>query len=1154
MGTINVLHLSDLHFGMETHKEETMVAKRKNALNGVRKVLKNLDESEKPNLVIVSGDITWQGKPNGFLEATNWLRSILEDLKLDSSKLIVCAGNHDINRDETTGMTPPTSAHDADDWLRVEKYSNFVRPFNDFNDYCLKFPIEEMQIADHKSYLVGRREELGLNIIILNSSWFCRDNNDRGKLWLGLPQLQLMVASNQLPKKDELDKSPITISLVHHPKEWFNDADQHTYERPAAYGYLAERSHLIFSGHVHAAPEAPNQIQGKAYVIQGGASYAGSQYRNNFSIVQIDTEQRKVKQIPFEFDARDEEWIRRAREYSFFLSENEKQNTLKRSDSIVWNVPFRQHSNFIGRDVEMDELRNKLTTVGSVSLIQSISGLGGIGKTQLATEYAYKYRNSYSVIWWIRAEDSTTIVQDLEDLCHSLSLPTRDEQGNSMTLLVLNAWLQKESDWLLIFDNATNEKDLLKYIPSLSKGSVLITSRNPDWQSTLTLNVLSRESSIQFLLEQTLSENRETAEVLADELGYLPLALEQACAYIRQASLSLSSYLTLYTKYKSAMLKRGNSYNYETNVAATWKISFDQIKNEFPISQSFIEFCAFLHPDNISRSLFINETHEIVEGLLDGKLDSILDLNDIIARLRSYSLFNVEEDAFSIHRLVKTIIIDSMSDENRIKTINQAATFISSKFYNTQNVDTFMDELNHVQSIITHAEELKVISPTILKMKKSIVGFFVVINDFESAEELLVKCIDESKSFYGENHTFNAELYQELGIIYSRIGMPIDARQQFNKALSIGGLSAEIKINVLNSLANLDRDSGQLSSAFELLKQALDYEINDDEIKATLSNSMGLVLSGMGQFKEAIKLYEDAIIVMDKNATENALQISSGLSNIGLLHQDNSDNDKAIEYFLKSVQIVTKFFGEINPSLARDYNNLGLSYYYKLDLVRSKRYFRKSLRMNIELYGTNNVHVARILHNLGMVFESEGNYKEAEKNYEDALEINKTLYGTENHHVAAGLYNLGGVLMSMGLYKKATTYLEEALALDKIVYGDSHPEVAKDLGKLGSLKLRTKDYKNSLKLFLESKFMFENIGLDNHLEYIACIFNLGQLYLFLDKLILSKKFLEESIKRMVEKDHPQAQNFLDSTIDLFEYTGLIEKEQIFIIKLKKMVG
>lgn len=316
-------------------KGPTPTAHRKNAMDGILQALSGLSASDRPHIVIVSGDITWQGRPEGYKEATSWLRTLLDTLELDSSHLVVCAGNHDIQRSETVGMTPPTDGRDADQWIRVESWANFVRPFNNYTAFCAEFPIGILQIGEHVSYLAGVREIEGLNFLVLNSAWFCRDNNDRGKLWIGLPQLQLMASQGQLFRKEDYDKAPLTLAVVHHPKGWLNDGDQGTYnERPAAYSYLAERSHLIFSGHVHTAPEAPSRVNGKAFVIQGGASYVGDQYRNNFGLVKINKEDRSATQIPFEYNPRQEVWNRQ-QEYPFFFNIGNPPNS---AQSVNMNV------------------------------------------------------------------------------------------------------------------------------------------------------------------------------------------------------------------------------------------------------------------------------------------------------------------------------------------------------------------------------------------------------------------------------------------------------------------------------------------------------------------------------------------------------------------------------------------------------------------------------------------------------------------------------------------------------------------------------------------------------------------------------------------------------------------------------------------------
>jgi calcineurin-like phosphoesterase family protein len=315
---INVLHLSDIHFGAEATDRvaQTAVAQRKNTLSSLVDTLKSLSNRLVPDIIAVSGDIAWKGCRADYDEARQWITSVMEIWDLSVSELVLCPGNHDIDRLSTTGIKPPVNSSEADIWLSVDtlqRVSNFTRPFQEYVEFCSSLEIPPYNLGDHESFLVGTRDIKGLCFICLNSAWFCRGDEDRGKLWLGLPQLEMMASRSdilQSPDEIEYDKSKIAIAMVHHPNSWLNDADtQCEGDRKNAYRYLAERSHLIMSGHCHGATEPLSRQYNRAYLCNGGATYAASNYRNNFSIIQFDVVNRTASRLAYELDPRENKWL-----------------------------------------------------------------------------------------------------------------------------------------------------------------------------------------------------------------------------------------------------------------------------------------------------------------------------------------------------------------------------------------------------------------------------------------------------------------------------------------------------------------------------------------------------------------------------------------------------------------------------------------------------------------------------------------------------------------------------------------------------------------------------------------------------------------------------------------------------------------------------
>ncbi len=310
---INILHLSDLHFGIEPSSEiaPTAIAQRKNTLYDLLKKLSDIEAEWSPGVVVISGDIGWKGKKEDYGDAKTWIGSLLSQLKLTPNELILCPGNHDIDRDRTKGMNPPYSPQDADDWLKIENLDNFVRPFEAFGTFYDDIKVPKLTTGTYSCQLMGQREVEGIRFIVLNSAWFSRGKKDKGNLWIGHPQIDVMKAEGQLINPAKYDDEIITVSILHHPPTDLHDAEYNTYgSRKSAYFYLSEHCHAILCGHSHGSIEPPHREYNRTYLFKNGAVYAGKDYRNNFSLLQLDIQNRRISRCSFQFNPGDGNWQR----------------------------------------------------------------------------------------------------------------------------------------------------------------------------------------------------------------------------------------------------------------------------------------------------------------------------------------------------------------------------------------------------------------------------------------------------------------------------------------------------------------------------------------------------------------------------------------------------------------------------------------------------------------------------------------------------------------------------------------------------------------------------------------------------------------------------------------------------------------------------
>ncbi|MGI9173688.1 MAG: TIR domain-containing protein [Rhodothermales bacterium] len=241
----------------------------------------------------------------------------------------------------------------------------------------------------------------------------------------------------------------------------------------------------------------------------------------------------------------------------------------------VWNVLHNRNPNFTGREGVLEDLHKALRSGQAAALRQTLAGLGGVGKTQLATEYAYRYHTDYEVVWWVRAEEPTTLAGDYALLARELDLPEKDAPDQEVVVQAVRRCLARRGKWLLVFDNASSKRDVHAYLPQGEGGHVVITSRDADWggvASPLTVRTWEREESVAFLLKRLgRGEAEAAAGALAETLGDLPLALAQAAAYVQASGLSLGAYLALFeTRRRELWDEEEPPLSYPDTVGTTW--------------------------------------------------------------------------------------------------------------------------------------------------------------------------------------------------------------------------------------------------------------------------------------------------------------------------------------------------------------------------------------------------------------------------------------------------------------------------------------------------------------------------------------------------------------------------------------------------------
>ena len=568
----------------------------------------------------------------------------------------------------------------------------------------------------------------------------------------------------------------------------------------------------------------------------------------------------------------------------------------------IWvDVPPR-NKNFTGRIDILEQLRRCLAgsraaaVLSKESLPRALQGLGGVGKTAVAIEYAWRYGGEYDLVCWIRADQTPLIRGSLASLARHLGLGVHSASGTEQTAAgVLDALRRGEPyrRWLLIFDNADQPEDLLPFVPS-GPGDVLITSRNHRWGpivDTTALNVFAREESIQFLLRRVPGRLSEVeADQLADALGDLPLALEQAGALLYEGMMAVSTYLELLNARIAEILSSGAAPDYPTSMSAAWRISVAQLKRQSPAALELLRCCAFLGPEPIPREVFKLGPEESGTGVGALIADPIA-LATAIGWLGRFALVKIDGPDITVHRLIQALLRAELDPAAQGSYRQDAHAILTAGApgnpTDAQNWPRYRKLVAHAVSETTDLAHCQM--PGHRAFALDIVRYLYVSGDLTSCRAFAERLIEQWTTDSGTTNPYVLDANRHLGNALRELGQAADAylviETTLRRAERSLGADNHLTLHLRNAFGADLRARGEFAAALKLDVDTL--ALHNQVLGATdpqtwrVMNNLALDYGLNSRFDEARELHKD-VYVKERDATPGVSATEQLNSLIGL--------------------------------------------------------------------------------------------------------------------------------------------------------------------------------------------------------------------------------------------------------------------------------
>jgi hypothetical protein len=774
---------------------------------------------------------------------------------------------------------------------------------------------------------------------------------------------------------------------------------------------------------------------------------------------------------------------------------------------LVWGDVPQRNPSFTGREDLLALLHEQLTRSRQTAVLpQALHGMGGVGKSQVAIEYVHRHSSEYDLIWWIPAEQPSQILDSLTRLAERLELGAGPEANVAVPMVreSLSTGSLPYDRWLLVFDNAEAPDELQRYFPTGGAGKILVTSRDMEWARVtrvLEVDVFQRSESIEFLCNRNPDLTEDEADRLADALGDLPVAVEQAAAWRAATGMPVNEYLELLESKRIELLDASPSPDYRKSVAAAWQVSLDKLREINPGALQLLQVCSFLAPEPINRALFAGSPSAEITPELDALLSDPFKLSRAIRDVQRYALARIDHrnNTLQIHRLIQAVLIASLTDEERETLRTGAHTLLANGKPN--NPDSRADWPRY-QALLPHVLVSQAVESRDTRVHELVFGvakFLYYWGDHQGGTDLINRAYECRLADRGESDSHTLAVGKWLCWMWWVNGEYAEARELNAHLLAIYreeyGDEDEGTIDAMSMVSADLRASGDLEASRDLNDQA--YTISrrvftaDDPTTLICAHNLGVSLRWTGQYAQAHELDQDTYM---RSATVFGPASERTLNTFNVMTIDLIHLGRYVDGYRRQEEVYRQHveaFGVENPTALRAAMTLAVARRkagdHKNALVLSRDTFDKYSRRYSDTYPMT---LAAAM-NLAIDLRHTGDLERSLSICEDSIASYERMFGPDHYLTLSARTNSAVVLRLQD--NAAAAFQRDSETMAKLIetLGADHPttltcatNLASDLAALGRAQ---EAYEQDSDTLVRSE---QILGVD-HPSSLACSVNLA---------------------------------------------------------------